>query len=239
MHWDEKVMTHEHTDRSYERALQEIREHVQRMGTQVCGMLTRTMHALIAGDRDSATATIAADKTVNSMEVETDEMCMAILARRQPVASDLRFIAAALKLDTDLERIGDLCANACERIIQLQEEDLDVEIVARFSDIGARVHTMIENAVRAFVTGDAVLAEAVMSADQVIDKAYAHISGFLIVRMRQRPDSLADATQLLSIAKYLERMGDHASNLAEMVIFMVEGRDVRHPGRLEAAGATN
>ena len=232
------IMPHEHTDTSYERELGEIRDQVTRMGTRVCSMLTRTIHALVAGDHELAAATIAADKAVNGMEVEIDELCLAVLARRQPVASDLRFIAAALKFDSDLERIGDLCVNACERILQLQEE-ADAEIVARFTDIGARVGTMIENALRAFVTADATRAEAVMDADQLIDKAYANLSGFLIMRMRQRPASLADATQLLSIAKYLERIGDHATNVAEMVIFMVEGRDVRHHGRLQEARAEN
>ena len=231
-------MAQEHTYRSYERDLEEIRDQVMQMGTGVCGMLTRTMHALINGDHELAAATIARDKAVNGMEIEIDELCLAVLARRQPVASDLRFIAAALKFDTDLERIGDLCVSACERILQLQEE-VDAETVARFTDIGARAGTMIENALRAFVTADAALAEAVMDADRLINKAYANLSGFLIMRMRQRPAALADATNLLSVAKYLERIGDHATNVAEMVIFMVEGRDVRHHGRLEAAGATN
>jgi len=225
-------MTQAHTDRSYERELQDIRDHVTSMGTEVCSMLTGTLRGLAAGERDSVRGIIAADKIVNRLEVETDEMCLTILARRQPVASDLRFIATALKLDTDLERIGDLCVNLCERILQLQS-GLDAATTARLSDMGGRVRTMIETALRAFVTGDAGLAESVLETDEGIDKIYADLSETVATQIRTDLSSVHDGLRVRSMARYLERMGDHATNLAEMVIFMVEGRDVRHPGRLE------
>lgn len=232
------ALFHEHIDRHYERELEEIRDHVMRMGTEVCGMLTRTLHALVSGDHETATATIARDKAVNALEVETDELCLSILARRQPVASDLRVIATALKLDTDLERIGDLCVSACERILLLRDE-LDSVTVARFTDIGARVHAMIESALQAFATSDALLAEAVIDADQTVDRNYVNTSTFLFEQMQKRPASIEENTHLLSIGRFLERMGDHATNLAEMVIFMVDGQDVRHQAQPHEARAAN
>jgi phosphate transport system protein len=232
------AMSQEHTDRSYERELQRIRDHVTTMGTEVCTMLDGALRALGAGDRDAARAIVGADKIVNRLEMETDEMCLTILARRQPVASDLRFIATALKLDTDLERIGDLCVNVCERTLQLQGP-LGAGSVARLTDMGARVRAMIETAIRAFVTRDAALAESVFATDAIVDREYANESAAVATEMTRDAASIQDGLRLRSMAKYLERMGDHATNLAEMVIFMVEGRDVRHPGRLDDRRALN
>jgi phosphate transport system protein len=232
MHIAVDVMTHAHTDRSYERELEQIREHLGAMGAEVCTMLTGSLRALASGDRDSVRGIITADKIVNRYEVEVDEMCLTVLARRQPVASDLRFVATALKLDTDLERIGDLCVNLCERILQLLGP-LDAETTARLANMGARVRSMIEDALRAFATWDATLAESVLEADATVDKAYADTADAAAGRIRRDPRAVHDGLRLRSMARYLERMGDHATNLAEMVIFMVDGRDVRHPGRLE------
>jgi phosphate transport system protein len=232
------AMNHEHTDRSYEQELAEIRNHVTRMGTAVCDMLARSLRALATGNREEARSTIAADPIVNRLEVETDELCLSVLARRQPVASDLRFIATALKLDTDLERIGDLCVNVCERLLQLDAE-VTPDVAARLMEMGARVQTQIETALRAFVNGDVTLAQAVLDSDDIVDRAYADTSKALLTRMLGDSAIVGDGTRLQSIAKYIERMGDHATNLAEMVIFMVEGRDVRHPGRIEERRRTN
>jgi phosphate transport system protein len=232
------AMTLAHTDRTYERELQGIRDHVTLMGHEVCTMLTGTLRALAAGDRETVRGIIVADRIVNRLEVEVDEMCLTILARRQPVASDLRFIATALKLDTDIERIGDLCVNLCERILQLRG-DLDAATSARFNDMGTRVRSMIETALRAFIDRDVALAASVLETDSVIDESYADTSEIVSNEMRRDPASIHDGLRVRSMAKYLERMGDHATNLAEMVIFMVEGRDVRHPGRIEERRPAN
>jgi phosphate transport system protein len=232
------AISHEHTDRSYERELQQIRDHVTAMGTEVCNMLDGALRALGAGDRESARRIIAEDRIVNRLEVETDELCLTILARRQPVASDLRFIATALKLDTDLERIGDLCVNLCERSLQLQGT-IDGGSTARLTEMGARVRAMIETALRAFVGRDVPLAESVFAVDAIVDRAYQDESRVVTKEMKRDAAAIQDGLRVRSMAKYLERMGDHATNLAEMVIFMVEGRDVRHPGRLDDRRAVN
>jgi phosphate transport system protein len=231
-------MTHAHTDLSYDQELQELEKRVTAMGAEVCNMLDRALRALRAGDPRAAREVVVADNAVNRLEVEIDEMCLAILARRQPVASDLRFIATALKVDTDLERIGDLCVNLCERLLQLSGAP-DGDTGAELVDMGVQVRMMIETALRAFVSRDVMLAETVLDADDVVDKAYADTGEELAAEMGHEVAAVHDGLRLRSMAKYLERMGDHATNIAEMVIFMVEGRDVRHPGRLGDRRAPN
>ena len=224
-------MTQAHTHAAYEGELQQLRDHVTRMGEQVRSMLSQSLSALTGGDRRLAHATIALDHAVNRLEVESDDMCMKILARRQPVASDLRFVATAHKLVTDLERIGDLCVNICERAIEL-EDPADAEIAVRLEEMGTRVSAMSDDALAAFLGGDVAKAERVLEDDGPVDQAYVEIFEKLLERMRRSEADLHDATRLQSIAKHLERIGDHATNVAEMVIFMVDARDVRHPGRL-------
>lgn len=197
-----------HTHMAYEDELRELRNRLSLMGEQVRAMLRQSLSALMAGDRDLALATIALDHGVN-----------------------LRFIATAHKLVTGLERIGDLCVNICERIAEL-ERPADPEIVRRLADMGDRVGRMIDEALEAFLTGHVVLAERVLEEDGPVDQCYIEIFERLLERMHRDEAQVHEAVRLQSIAKHLERMGDHATNLAEMVIFMVEGRDVRHPGRL-------
>jgi phosphate transport system protein len=208
------------------------------MGEQVCRMLASSLQSLLTADGAAAREVIAADRVVNRMEVDTDELCLRILARRQPVASDLRLIATALKMDTDLERIGDLCVNVCERIIELRQP-VPPAVGARLTSMGQRVRTMIEAALRAFAAGDVGLAEEVLAGDQAVDAAYADTFAAVLEDMRQDPALVYAGTRLQSVAKYLERMGDHATNLGEMVIFMVRGQDVRHRGRLDEPPAPN
>jgi phosphate transport system protein len=166
------------------------------------------------------------DAAVNRLELDIDDLCLRILARRQPVASDLRFINIALKLVTDLERIGDLAVNMCERAIELnQEPALDPSV--DFSKMAEAVRTMVREALDAFVQADPVRAQAVIEQDRAVDSYYAQIFRQLLSMMND-PQSIYRATRVQSVAKYLERIGDHATNLAEMVVFMVKGQDIRH-----------
>jgi phosphate transport system protein len=170
------------------------------------------------------------DHQVNRLEMECDELCLRILARRQPVASDLRFIAMALKLVTDLERIGDLTVNICERVLELnQEPPLEPKYIA-LPAMAQAAQGMVRDALDAFVSGDVERArELMLERDNVVDAHYAHIFRELLTYMMENPRNIYRATRLQSIAKYLERVGDHATNLAEMIVFMQKGKDVRHP----------
>jgi phosphate transport system protein len=227
-----------HTDRSYDLELGEIRARVIQMGEQVRRMIARSLDALVAGDAEDARRIIAADRIVNRLEVDTDELCLRVLARRQPVASDLRFIATALKINTDLERMGDLCAGICQRVVELTGP-VDQESADHLTAMAARVRIMLDDTMRAFATGDAKIAQAVIGADLAIDQAYVDVFGALFAAMQREPTSVPDRIRLQGVAKLIERMGDHATNIAEMVVFMVRGQDVRHRGRLAASGGSS
>jgi phosphate transport system protein len=226
-----------HTDRTYDLELDQIRSQVIQKGEQVRRMMARSLDALFAGDAEEARRIIAADRIVNRLEVDTDDLCLRVLARRQPVASDLRFIAAALKIITDLERVGDLCANICEQVIALTAS-VYPKIGDRLTTMGAHVRIMMNAALRAFVAGDVKLAQEVIDGDREVDQEYQDVFATLLEAMRREPAAVPDGIRIQSIAKFLERMGDHATNVAERVIFMVRGQDVRHPGRLTAADAS-
>ncbi|MET0388459.1 MAG: phosphate signaling complex protein PhoU [Polyangiales bacterium] len=223
-------MTRAHTDREYEGQLQELRERLLRMAGVVEQMIVDAVRAALYQDRELAQATIALDGTVNRLEVESDELCLLILAKRQPLASDLRFVTLSLKMVTDLERIGDLAVNICERAIDLaghpQPWPWDtIENMARV------VRAMIRDAIQAFVERDVEKAQKVCERDVEVDKLYWQIFKTTLELMRKQPNSVHDGIHVQSVAKFLERMGDHSTNLAEQVVFMIKGKDIRHKVR--------
>lgn len=221
----------EHTDQQYEHELRGLREQLLLMGSRVERIIGDSIKALT--DRDSALAerTIAADRTVDRMEVELDQLCLQILAKRQPVASDLRFITIVLKVVTDLERIADLGVNVCERVLELNAEP-QLKPYVDLPHMGEAVQSMLREVLDAFVARDATRARGIIERDRVIDALHAQVFRELITFMMENAHNVYRATRLQSISKYLERMGDHTTNLAEMVIFMVRGTDVRHPRSL-------
>ena len=217
----------EHTDREYEHELLQLREMLLVMGSHVEDIIGNSIEALLERDGKLAERTIAADKVVDRMEVELDGLCLQILARRQPVASDLRFITLVLKVVTDLERIADLGVNICERIIELNTEP-QLKPYVDIPHMGREAQSMLREALDAFVAKDAERARKVIDRDHVVDALYAQVFRELLTFMMESAHNVYRATRLQSVAKYIERMADHTTNLAEMVIFMVDGQDVRH-----------
>src|SRR5262245_27799611 len=197
------------------------------MGAKVEEMIQSSIKALVERDSDLARRMIEYDAQVNRMEVESDELCLRILARRQPVASDLRFITIALKLVTDLERIGDMAVNICERVLELNNEP-PLKRYVDLPQMAEAAQRMVREGLDAFVAGDAEHAQRVLEQDRVVDAYYGQIFRELLTYMMEDPRNIYRATRVQSIAKYLERIGDHATNLAEMVVFMVKGQDIRH-----------
>ena len=221
-----------HTARQYEEELQQIRESLLLMAGHVEQMISCAGRALVQRDTELARRTIEQDRLVNRAEVEIDERCLLILAKRQPMASDLRFVTLVMKMVTDLERIADLAVNICERAIDLSRGTqvvvhADIPIMSQF------VETMIGDAIDAFVNRDSSKAWAVIQRDDDVDELYHQVFEDLLERMRAHPNAVHQLIHVQSVAKWLERMGDHSTNLAELVIFMVEGRDPRHPGKRE------
>lgn len=216
-----------HIDRDYESELSQLRESLLVMGAQVEKMLRASLRALVERDSVTAESTMALDKEINRLEIEIDSLCLRILARRQPVASDLRFITMVLKVVTDLERMGDMTVNICERVIELNEEEPlkpYVDLVA----MAQAAEAMLRDALDAFVDGDTDRAHSVIDHDAVVDAYYKSVFRDLLTYMMENPRNIYRATRVQSIAKYIERIADHATNVAEMVVFMVRGKDIRH-----------
>jgi phosphate transport system protein len=227
-------MSQDHTDRRYDAELQRVQALILRMGAKVEEILDCSMRSLVDQDLDLARRMIEFDRQINRLEVDIDNACLLLLARRQPMASDLRFIAATLKLVVDLERIGDLGVHICERVIELGT-DPPLRPYVDLESMAEAVREMVSAALDAFVARDTARAEQVTERDKKIDAQYGQTFRELLTWMMEDPRTIQPATRLQSIAKYLERIGDHATNLAEQVVFMVEGMDIRHLGRLEEA----
>lgn len=224
-----------HTDREYESQLARLRERVLLMGATVEHLLESAMDALERQDVELAQRTIDSDDRVDKLEVEIDGLCLKLLALRQPVASDLRFITMALKVVTDLERSGDLAVNLCERVIELSDT-VHSGIFVSISHMGSLAQAMLRDALDAFVNRDALKAQSVMERDNAVDAQYEQLFPELGALVRSNPESVETATRLQSIGKYVERIADHATNISEMVVFMVRGQDVRHRSDIALAG---
>lgn len=219
-----------HTHRDYEEELQDLRDRLLRMAGRVEEMIANSMKALVNRDAELAERTIASDHKVNRDEMETDELCLVILAKRQPMAGDLRFITIALKMVTDLERIGDLAVNICQRVIDLSKlpELGPYRDIPQMSDL---VKSMVHDAIQAFIDRDVDAAQEVIERDDAVDELYHKVNRELIDMMRDE-DIIERAMHVQSIAKHLERMADHTTNVAEQVVFMVRGKDIRHHNKL-------
>lgn len=215
-----------HTDRRYEEELAHLRQLVLEMGGLVERQIRDAMSALETGDPALAEATIDRDHGVNRYDVEIDDECLRLLALHQPAARDLRLITTGLKITTDLERIGDLAVNVCERVTDALADASSLRLdLRRMSDT---VRKMLRESLDAFVREDTDLALAVCKEDDEIDLLHGRMFAEMIERMRSDPALIVPGTGQLFVSKYLERIADHATNIAEMVIFMVKGKSIRH-----------
>jgi phosphate transport system protein len=218
----------EHTSRHYERELQVLKEKILFLGGTVEEMIASSMRSILQREPERARQVIASDPKVDAAELDIDHLCLNLLALRQPAASDLRFIATALKIVTDLERIGDLAVNIAERSLELNEEP-PLKPYIDIPRMATAVQTMLHQSLDAFVNRDPAQARAVLGADAAVDDLNVQLFRELLTYMIEDPRSVSRALRITFTAKYLERIGDHATNIAQMVIFMCEGRDVRHP----------
>ena len=216
-----------HTDRRYEEELKALHHDILEMGGFVEKQIVNAIAALVHRDSERARETIARDHTANRMDVEIDELCIRLLALHQPAARDLRLITTGLKITTDLERIGDMAVNICERVLELNEEpQLKPFIdIPQMADIAQR---MLRQSLDAFVHEDTELALKVCAEDDSIDSLNNQLFRELLSYMAENPNTVTRAARLLFVSKYLERIADHATNIAEMVVFMVKGTSIRH-----------
>ncbi len=224
-----------HTDRSYDAELEELRSKLLTLGGKVEAEIAHSMRALSERDSKLAELVVGSDREVNLLELEVDESCRRLLALRQPAASDLRFITTALKIVVDLERIGDLAVNIAERSIDLNQSP-PLRPVHDLTRLAQLCQSQLRKALDAFVDADPEKAQAVIKDDDLLDALYHNLFNELLALMMEDPRNIRRANSLLFVAKHLERLGDHATNVAEMVVYMVRGTDVRHPHSRETTG---
>ena len=222
-------MSGEHTSKQYDADLENLRARVLQMGGLVESQIRQAIEALTSGNVELAKAVIEQDLRVNALEVAIDEDCAHVIARRQPAAGDLRLLMAIIKTITDLERIGDE-AEKIARMARLMYES-DRVYIPRFTEIkhvSDLARDMLKQALDAFARLDVVTAAQVVRHDQAVDEQFRGIIRQLITFMMEDPRTISTSIEILFIAKALERIGDHAKNMAEYVIYLVKGKDVRH-----------
>jgi len=207
--------------------LQQLKEKILKMGSLVEDALKNSIQALVDRDNAVASRVIDSDRVINTLDVEIDEESIRLIALRQPKAGDLRFITTAMKITTDLERMGDLAVNIAERAIELNEEP----ILKPYIDIPRMreiAQGMMRDALDAFVRKDKRLAMDVIMRDDEVDDLKHEVLKELAFFMAQDPTTVYRAMKISFVAQYLERLADHATNIAEMVIYLVEGKIIRH-----------
>lgn len=216
-----------HTDRHFDEELNNLHQKVLEMGGFVEKQIANALAAIVQRDDEIARRTIEGDHTVNRMDVEIDELCLRLLALHQPAARDLRLITTALKINADLERIGDMAVNLCERALELNQEPP----LKPFIDIPRMVAVasqMLRECLDAYVRSDVELALKVCREDDVIDQFTNQIFRELLSYMAEDIQAVGRGIRIMFVAKYIERIADHATNIAEMVVFMVKGKSIRH-----------
>lgn len=209
------------------RDLENLKKELLLLGAMVEDAVRRAVLALIDRRPNLAREVIEGDREIDDKEIQVDEECHKILALHQPVANDLRFVLAAMKVNNDLERVGDLADNLAGRAAFLAEHD-PIEIPAEIEEMASNVKAMLHESLNCFVTADTELARKVLRDDEAVDRQHQELYTLLGRSMCEHPDQIELRMQLLSVSRYLERMADLATNIAEDVVFMVDGEIVRH-----------
>ncbi len=213
--------------RHFDEELEALKQTLLAMGGLVEDQIHRVMRALIERDDALAQEVIDRDRRVNALDVEVDEKCVELLALHQPTAQDLRFITTAMKIVTDLERIGDQAVNIAQRAIELSREP-QLKPYIDLPRMAEKAGRMVKESLDAFVSRDAGLARRVCAEDEEVDALKDQVFRELLTFMMEDPRTIPRAVRLILVSRFLERVADHGTNIAEMVIYLVEGKMVRH-----------
>jgi len=216
-------MTHRHLDEE----LAELKTKLVQMASLAEDQIDKALAALVKRDSALAHRVIEQDHKVNALDVEIDEDCIRLLALHQPAARDLRLVTTAMKISTELERISDLAENVCERTIELNEEP-QLKPYIDIPRMGNLARIMVKESIDAFVKDDSALARKVLAHDDLVDELMEQIFRELLSFMIEDPHTITRAIRLSFIAKYIERVADHSTNIAELVVYLVEGKIIRH-----------
>ena len=215
------------TQRHFDEELAELKAKLVQMACLAEDQIDKALGALVKRDSAQAREVIERDRKVNTLDVEMDEECIRLLALHQPAARDLRLVTTAMKISTELERISDLAENVCERSIELNEEP-QLKPYIDIPRMSNQARMMVKESIDAFVKDDAALARKVLTNDDLVDDLMEQLFRELLSFMIEDPRTISRAIRLTFIAKYLERMADHATNIAELVVYLVEGKIIRH-----------
>ncbi|MGH7299088.1 MAG: phosphate signaling complex protein PhoU [Candidatus Rokuibacteriota bacterium] len=213
--------------RHFHEELEALKQTLLAMGGLVEDQIRRAMRALLERDDVMAQEVIDRDRQVNTYDVEVDEQCVSLLALHQPAAGDLRFITTAMKIVTDLERIGDQAVNIAQRVLELNREP-QLKPYIDLPRMAERAQGMVKASLDAFVAGDTALARRVCGEDALVDALKEQIFRELLTFMMEDPRTIPRAIRVILISRFMERVADHATNIAEMVVYLVEGKMVRH-----------
>lgn len=213
----------------FQRGLDELKEKLLRMGGLAEQAIDRATEAYRTRDAKYCQMVLTSEADINQAEREIDELALDLLAMQQPMAVDLRFILAVLKINADLERVGDQAVNIAQRVLDLISEP-EVQLPVDIPRMSASVTKMVQRALESFLDGRAETAEAVLQMDSVVDRMKDEAFVVLVQRMVSEPENARASLNVLLISRALERIADHATNIAEDVIFWVRGADVRHGG---------
>jgi phosphate transport system protein len=219
---------HSHISQQYNVELEDIRSKVLQMGGMVEHQIEQALKALTSGDTALGEAVVMNDVKVNQLDVEIDEECNQIIARRQPAASDLRLVMAVVKTITDLERIGDEAEKIARMAVRLAHEERPKNNYAEVLALGNHVREMVHDALDAFARMDIEAAVNTAHEDRKIDQKYDGIMRQMITHMMEDPRTITRALDVIWAARALERIGDHARNICEYIVYFVKGKDVRH-----------
>ncbi len=219
-----------HISQQYDNDLDQVRAHLLEMGGRVENQVRDAVRALLEADSEVALKVKSDDDDVNDMEVSIDEECARIIALRQPIATDLRLVIGISKIVVDLERIGDEAGKIATQAINLSEMVDSPRGYSEIRHIGNHVTYMVRDALDAFARLDAEMALSVAKEDKLVDQEYASAVRSLITFMMEDPRNISQILNVIWTLRSLERVGDHARNIAEHVIYLVKGRDVRHVG---------
>lgn len=213
--------------RHFEQELEELKGKLLEMSALVEAAVQRSVAAVTQKDRSAAEQVLRDEARVNQLEMEIDEFAINLLATQQPLAADLRLIVAALKINTDLERMGDLSVTIAERAISLLSEPV-IKPMVDIRHMSALVESMVRKSIDAFVAHDPDLARSVLASDDAVDSLRTASYHELVSFMEKDPRNIPQAQDLIGITRSLERIADHSTNIAEDVLFLVKGIDVRH-----------
>ena len=219
-----------HISEQYDLELSQIKELLMEMGGLVEQQVNHACSSLIGHDMALAETVRDTESRLNQLEVELDDHCVSIIAKRQPTAGDLRSVVSVMKVITDLERIGDEADRIAKMALTIADAKIPTDQYADFRDIHGKVGKMLSRALDAFARQDIESALRVIQADEEIDKGYNTLVRRCIEAMRDQPEEIENSISVMWAARALERIGDHAKNIGEYVIYQVKGLDVRHAG---------